>query len=167
MGGNRIVGSRTKGNLSGRCCFCAVDYSLKASCKTNRRQEARVEGQLFSLFSAFSAFICRESLVQFPGAMDSSKMFSGLDTFMHYSSYFKFHTKLFVLAKIHWLTTLVYYCYGWKWPFLLNLCYLCHIGLQIIIDYNKTSPTSQGRHVERKERRARPSIRSLRYLEAS
>ena len=62
-----------------------------------------MEGQLFSLFSAFSAFICRESLVQFPGAMDSSKMFSGLDTFMHYSSYFKFHTKLFVLAKIHLL----------------------------------------------------------------
>lgn len=78
MGENRIVGSRIKGNLSGRCCFCAVDYSLKASCKTNRRQGARI---IFLACLVLTLLLNAENLVQFPGAMDSSQTFSDLDTF--------------------------------------------------------------------------------------
>lgn len=150
MGENRIVGSRIKGNLSGRCCFCAVDYSLKASCKTNRRQGARI---IFLACLVLTLLLNAENLFNFQVQWIPHKHSVIWILLMHYSPYFKFHTKYFILAKTHWLSTSVHYCYGWKWPFLLNLCSLCLIGPKIIIVYAKTSPTFFPREGYREKRK--------------
>lgn len=83
-------GLRDKRKAVKQMLLLCVDYSLKASRKTNRRQGARAAGSFaLARLSACSTFTSSDNLVQFPSIRDSAPTSSDLHTFVHCTVHIK------------------------------------------------------------------------------